>query len=241
MIAGMSTTRITNASRKIATARPRPSSFMKRASDVTKEPNTTTMMDAAATMTRDDLGQSAAHREGVVARRVPQLRHPAHQEHLVVHRQSKQQREQDERDEGLDGAAATHADAAGGPSPTGTPPPRSRKPRRRSDRLSAAPTSGSTRERKATSSTSIESPTTSAKNSGIDCAILAVKSMLEARFSAHVNRVAGGGWRVVGADAFDQIVGGLRLRTRRGHHLEQRGVTCGVGIGPMTGGNAGSS
>src|SRR4029453_1182814 len=101
MVAGTSSMRISVASSRTATARPKPNILRTRLSSTMNEPNTTTMMAAAAR--RAGASQSAGHGlDGIVGSDV--LRpHPGEQEHLVVHRQAEDDGEQDHGDERFDG------------------------------------------------------------------------------------------------------------------------------------------
>ena len=104
------------ASMSTATDRPRPNSLTTRSDSPRKLPNTTTMMAAAAVITRAVDGQPVGHRGAAVAGAVPLLPDPGEQEHLVVHRQAEHDGEQHHRHERLD-RGALDVEQAAAPAP----------------------------------------------------------------------------------------------------------------------------
>ena len=104
--------RTSSASVRMATPSSRPNSFDTRSGVSRNEKNTEDMISAAATITRPTPAMpSRTDVERVVAVHVL-LADPAHQEHLVVHREAEQDREGDRGHEALDRAGAVEPDHA---------------------------------------------------------------------------------------------------------------------------------
>ena len=85
------------ASMRIAEARPSPMSFRNTSVLRAKAPKTATMISAAAVITREVRASPCHGSRASPPRAFPS--HPRHQEHLVVHRETEEDREHDHRDE----------------------------------------------------------------------------------------------------------------------------------------------
>ena len=96
-----------------------------------KEAKTLIMISAALVMTRAVDADTLDHGPLRVEVLAVLLAHPAHQEHLVVHREAEQDREHEHRCQRHDRHRLVHADQAPAPSPTGRRRRRRRTPPRR--------------------------------------------------------------------------------------------------------------
>ena len=124
----------------------------------TKARKTQIMIDGGGVDHPAGLGEADPDRTRVVPGVHPLLVHPADQEHLVVHRQAEQQRQHDHRQERLDRARAAEAQRSRSPSPTGRSRPGRRTTAPAASRFITAAVSGTTRLRKASSSSRKPSP-----------------------------------------------------------------------------------
>ena len=112
IVAGRSTPRTSVASSRIAVARPTPSCFMSRPERVAKIANTATITTAALVTTPAVSVMPCSTACSVGTPLLPQLAHPAQDEHVVVHREAEEHDEEEDRQPRLDRAVALEPEQA---------------------------------------------------------------------------------------------------------------------------------